>query len=132
MTNRTTRGAVLGASLAAVLLAGCAAPAPAAPSTPQKTRFQRVAGECKMDGAVADQGRTLIFDTKGNDDASGHDMADVACVLNLLLIPQAVVTHIDSTRALDGQQTDTWQGINARWTYHPDSGLTLTLVDTET
>ncbi len=85
-----------------------------------------------MDSAVADRGRTLIFDTKGSNDGTGHAMSDVACVLNLLLIPQAVVTHIDSTRALDGQQTDTWEGINARWTYHPNTGLTLTLVDTET
>ena len=82
-----------------------------------------------MSDAVADQGKTLIFDTKGKDNGKGHDMADVACVLRLLLIPQAVVSHIDTTRALDGQQTDEWEGISARWSYHPDSGLHLTLMD---
>ena len=92
-------------------------------------RFQRVAGQCEMSDAVADQGKTLIFDTKGKDDGKGHDMTDVACVLRLLLIPQAVVSHIDTTRALDGQQTDEWEGISARWSYHPDSGLHLTLMD---
>lgn len=37
--------------------------------------------------------------------------------------------QIDSTRALDGTQTDSWKDIDARWTYHPDNGLRLTLVD---
>ena len=84
-----------------------------------------------MRAALADGGRTLIFDTKGSDDAAGHSMTDVACVLRLLLTPQSVISHMDSTRALDGQQTDSWEGINARWSYHPGSGLNMTLVDTE-
>ena len=34
---------------------------------------------------------------------------------------------INSTRALDGMQTDSWHDITARWTYHPDDGLDITL-----
>lgn len=124
-----TQASALG--VAALVATGCAAPVPKASPTPQQTRFERVAGECAMSSAVADHGRTLIFDTKGESDGKGHAMSDVACVLRLLLIPQAVVSHIDSTRALDGQQTDSWEGINARWSYHPGSGLNLTLVDTQ-
>ena len=30
------------------------------------------------------------------------------------------------TRALDGVQSDTANGVNARWTYHPDAGLVCT------
>ena len=34
-----------------------------------------------------------------------------------------------AARALDGQQTDEWDGISARWTYHPEDGLHLVLRD---
>ena len=50
-------------------------------------------------------------------------------VLTELEVPCYVTSHIDSTRALDGQQTDEWDGISARWTFHPESGLHLVLRD---
>ena len=43
-----------------------------------------------------------------------------------------VTQHIESTRALDGMQTDEWDDMKARWTYHPDDGLSLTLIDQST
>ena len=46
------------------------------------------------------------------------------------IVPSYVVSHIDSTRALDGQQVDEWDGISARWTFHPESGLHLVLRET--
>ena len=33
------------------------------------------------------------------------------------------------TRALDGMQTDSWGGMTARWTYHPDNGMNITFTD---
>lgn len=77
--------------------------------------------------ATADDGDTLILDTKGKEDSDGLSTEDVACVLNSLDVPDAVLQHIDTTRALDGQQTDSWSGVDARWTYHPDDGLDITL-----
>ena len=53
----------------------------------------------------------------------------VACILMHLQAPNHVIAHIDSTRALDGQQTAEWDDLAARWTYHPSAGLTLTIVD---
>ena len=49
------------------------------------------------------------------------------CVLNSLQVPDRVRSHIDSTRALDGMQEDSWDGFNARWSYHPDDGVTITI-----
>jgi hypothetical protein len=40
-----------------------------------------------------------------------------------LKVPQAVRSHMEQTRALDGRQTDTWPGFTASWTYHPEQGL---------
>lgn len=100
------------------------------PSIPAKTPIQAAAVDCLVAEAnVGDAGKSISFDTEGNDDpATGNDeMEDVACVLNALNVPDYVVTHIDDTRALDGMQEDTWDGYTARWTYHPDDGMNLTV-----
>ena len=96
-------------------------------------RFERAAEACELAPVlvVADKGKTLTLTTAGKSgkSASYTDIEDVACVLAKLEVPSYVVSHIDSTRALDGQQTDEWDGISARWTYHPEDGLHLVLRD---
>jgi hypothetical protein len=47
--------------------------------------------------------------------------------LDALHAPQQVREHIAHTRALDGTQTDAWGEFQARWTYHPDDGLNMTI-----
>ena len=92
-------------------------------------RFETAAEACELAPVlvVADKGKTLT--TAGESGVSYTDIEDVACVLAKLEVPSYVVSHIDSTRALDGQQTDEWDGISARWTYHPEDGLHLVLRD---
>ena len=96
-------------------------------------RFETAAEACELVPllVVADKGTTLTLTTAGKSgkSASYTDIEDVACVLTELEVPSYVVSHIDSTRALDGQQTDEWDGISARWTYHPEDGLHLVLRD---
>ena len=95
-------------------------------------RFETAAEACELVPllVVADKGTTLTLTTAGESGVSYTDIEDVACVLAKLEVPSYVVSHIDSTRALDGQQTDEWDGISARWTFHPESGLHLVLRDT--
>ena len=94
-------------------------------------RFETAAEACELVPllVVADKGATLTLTTAGESGVSYTDIEDVACVLAKLEVPSYVVSHIDSTRALDGQQTDEWDGISARWTFHPESGLHLVLRD---
>ena len=94
-------------------------------------RFETAAEACELVPllVVADKGATLTLTTAGESGVSYTDIEDVACVLAKLEVPSYVVSHIDSTRALDGQQTDEWDGISARWTYHPEDGLHLVLRD---
>ena len=94
-------------------------------------RFETAAEACELAPllVVADKGKTLTLTTAGESGVSYTDIEDVACVLAKLEVPSYVVSHIDSTRALDGQQTDEWDGISARWTYHPEDGLHLVLRD---
>lgn len=75
--------------------------------------------------SLEDEGKTLVFDMKGKEETTGGDVDELACVLNKLKAPSRVITLMDSTRSLDGKQTETWDGITATWRYHPDAGLDL-------
>lgn len=52
------------------------------------------------------------------------------CVIDALDLPRRVADHINHTRAIDGTQTDTWDDYNARFTYHPDNGASITIWET--
>lgn len=81
------------------------------------------------DDVLQDAGQSMSFDTMGEDEHIGDSYEDIACVMTYLDAPDYVIDHIDNTRALDGQQSDEWDDIEARWSYHPDSGMNLTLID---
>lgn len=91
-------------------------------------RFERIAEACDLPSVVGDGGDSLTI-RGGGEQRSIYDASDIACVLREADAPSHVMTHITSTRALDGQQTASWDGISARWTYHPDPGLSLILVE---
>lgn len=75
-----------------------------------------------------DGGTTIVMDTNGEEDFDDpYEFSHVYCVLEALGAPERVVSHIESTRALDGTQDDDWGELHARWTYHPDDGLDITL-----
>jgi hypothetical protein len=66
--------------------------------------------------------KTLTLDTVGD-----TDLVVAHCVFDTLKVPTRVLDHISTTRALDGQQTDSWDSYKARWTYHPDDGLNMSI-----
>lgn len=80
---------------------------------------------------VADEGRSLTFDMKGNDDYSGERITDLTCVFAALDMPSAVVSHMDQTTSMDGRQSESWGDLTVSWSYHPDRGLdgVLTVAD---
>ena len=94
---------------------------------PGQARLIGVADSCQVGRAIADGGTSLLLDTGYSDDEV--TMEELACVLIALDTPEYVIDHIESTRALDGQQTDDWGDFSARWTYHPDSGIQMSLID---
>ena len=91
-------------------------------------KLQSAKDECALSEAgvrVADGGHTMIFDGSGKEDFSGASVTVLACVLEKLGTPQAVIAHLDSTSALNGRQEDNWGSFTASWTYHPDNGVDL-------
>jgi hypothetical protein len=99
-----------------------------------ETDIQKAAAECGVVGVseiqgfrIGDQGNSLSIDGKGNEDSSGADITDIACVLNRLNVSDAIISRLDSTRALDGRQEGKWDGFTATWGYHPNSGLDMVI-----
>ena len=114
-----------------VLLAGCSA-APAATPTPTTSpRLVAAANGCGWPALVRNGGKSITLNTQGKTESTGDALSVVSCILGGIGTPDYVVSHISATRALDGQQTDTWDGFTARWTYHPDVGMTLIIVDAQ-
>lgn len=55
----------------------------------------------------------------------GPTYSQMTCVLNSLDAPAAIEAEISQTRALDGRQTDEWDGYSISWAYHPDNGASI-------
>lgn len=96
-------------------------------SGPSLTAAEQKCNDGRTATQLGDGGKTLIIDSSGDVIKSIVDEQTVGCVLDYLHTPAAVRSHIESTRALDGQQTDSWDGYTARWTYHPEDGLDITI-----
>ena len=67
---------------------------------------------------VADTGGTLTY----SNTASGG-VQDLDCVLGSLKTPQSVISKMNATTALDGMQSDQWDGIKVTWSYNGNSGF---------
>jgi hypothetical protein len=93
------------------------------------TQLEDAATECYLTagggGSISDDGRSLTITGKGEAERTGASLRKITCVLAELDVPDAVVSRMDRTRALDGAQEAEWDGLRAWWTYHPDEGLEI-------
>lgn len=101
----------------------------AACSSGASPSLEEAADECNL--RSKDKGQTITLDVEGDTDLSGDSYDDYSCLVEVLDVPSRVEDHIGGTRALDGTQSDGWDSpfgeVEARWTYHPDDGLFLTV-----
>lgn len=76
---------------------------------------------------ILDEGTAIELDTKGEEsfDSGTSDYVAYLCMLNEIGVPETTQQKIGRTRALDGTQTDSWDGLTASWSYHPDSGSNI-------
>ena len=65
------------------------------------TQLAYAADSCNLEEHLTDEGSSMTLDAA---EASPVTVDDVSCILNSSEAPQHVRDHIESTRALDGQQ----------------------------
>lgn len=120
---------IAAAILAGLILYSLYAPGstPSAIITPPLVKAKQACDPGGLGTRVADGNRTLIVNGVGGEDTTGVTIETEACILRELGVTSAVTQHMDSTRALDGRQTDSWDGYKAAWTYHPDDGLDVVI-----
>ena len=90
--------------------------------------LEKVAKGCGAAEQLSSDGRSISFDTEGEDDSDGDGMYSAFCTLRILGAADFVFEAILSTRALDGRVEESWDKFSASWTYHPDTGMRLTVV----
>lgn len=101
----------------------------AAPMDP-RSALQIAAEACGIGSAISDGGHTLSMSRVAAEEAPGPISYDeYTCAMNKLAVPHSVLDHIGTTRALDGMQEDSWGDYKARWTYHPDNGISMTITE---
>ena len=74
--------------------------------------------------ALDEDGNGWFLDGKG-EESPGLGMPDLACAIQNVAVPDSVVSRMQSTTALMGQQEATFDGITVRWSYHPSNGLDM-------
>jgi hypothetical protein len=74
--------------------------------------------------AIDEDGRGLFLDGAG-DESAGLQMSDLSCAITSVGVPDSVISRMQSTTSLMGQQEGTFDGITVRWSYHPNNGLDL-------
>ena len=110
--------ALVASGLLALTLTGCAG---------QFDLFQKAYDTCGTSSGVSlsDNGTTISVDTMGEEDWSGATYSDLVCIIDAVGTPSYINENIMSTRALDGRQTQEFDGIEVSYSYHPDSGMDI-------
>jgi hypothetical protein len=83
----------------------------------------RSGGDTGID--ILDDGEAIELTGAGKSLFSGLQADVVFCVLDEIDAPAALKSKMQSTRALDGRQSDDWDGFEVSWSYHPDDGLNV-------
>lgn len=76
---------------------------------------------------LASDGLSLVIDSNPDDRSYYQHSSDaIAAIVNVndyLGLPESVNDKMESTRALDGMQTQDCGDYTVSWNYHPDNGL---------
>ena len=96
------------------------------------SRLSDAVASCGLEAAsgitFAEDGQSLVFDGKGEEDFTGGEFSDVECLLTGVEAPSTVWAQMLQTSSADGQQEFEFDGISVSWGYHPNSGLDTTFV----
>lgn len=129
-----SRRSILGVILLPVMavLAGCSGAPPASDAISQAVKSCEL--EANRSVTVGDAGKSLTIDGLSQETRVGLATARMGCLFAALGTPDAVLSQMTATRALDGRQEATWTtnegaALKASWTYHPDDGLDVIVTE---
>lgn len=76
--------------------------------------------------SLGDEGNSITVENRSS--ASGDfagilTAAAVNCLLNETDAPDSLGSEIQQTTAMMGRQSENWDGLTFEWSYHPDSGI---------
>ncbi len=83
---------------------------------------------CLASELMSNDAVSIAFDTKGEEDTDGDGLWSAFCVLKALAAPDYIFDSVMQTRALDGRTEESWGAFRASWSYHPDSGMDMTIL----
>lgn len=142
MVESRWAGAIAGLMLTLGIVIGLLVPivrdavsdSPVAQSSSSSTTAEETLGGA-VESCGADNSRhiRLIDDSSGvtmsgqGEESAGADMFTMFCIFDALEMPERTINKVEMTRALDGQISDTWGEFKGTWSYHPDSGLNMTI-----
>lgn len=115
---------VIGLAAAAAMLAttGCGESRP--------TALEKAANNCLQSGSgwmeIQDEGKAIRLQQRGLG-MEGLKNDEVDCVLKAVNAPEAVFTKLGNTTASGGEQTATWDGYDARWSFDLMDGTSITV-----
>lgn len=125
------KSSIIGAVVLGIALAGCGSTTSG--SGDSETQIQTAYTGCGTEvsamtdynGSIemGDDGSSLIVDGVQGD--KGFEA--LSCVINALGISDALRSRVNSTTALQGQQSATEDGLTYEWSYHPDNGVEMTV-----
>lgn len=119
----------LAAATAALLVATTACSG----ADPDPTRFEAAYATCEAEseGMLVDDGKSLLLTIDTENPAREQLLDESLCIFNSFNPPQSVQRKILQTSDRDGFQQAEWDGIEAEWKYRRDTGITITLTDTQ-
>lgn len=122
---------IIGVVVLGIALAGCGSTTSG--SGDSETQIQAAYVGCGTEvGAMTDANGSIEM---GDDDHSllvdgvkgDQGFEALSCVINALGLSDALRSRINSTTALQGQQSATEKGLTYEWSYHPDNGVEMTV-----
>ena len=97
-------------------------------ATEEEPPLQRAFDACQLVDTdetldLGDGGKSLIVNTE----SEYGSMDGLECVTHRLKTSSAILAQIDATTAMMGVQQAEQDGLEYRWSYHPDNGVNMTI-----
>lgn len=87
-----------------------------------KQKLKNAYNDCSASGtSLSSDGMSLSVDSSSKYDYLG--LLDIMSIIESLGLPDSLMDEMKATNSLMGMQSETYDNIEVKWSYHPDNGL---------